>query len=72
MNTIKNTNPVRKSIILLISFAIAFASMVTMACDENPCANGSACGIISPVTEIEQAIYNAVDENPCDNVSASC
>lgn len=31
-----------------------------------PCAN--ACGLTSPVTEIEQTIIDAVDSDPSDNV----
>ena len=57
MNT-RNTNPVRKSIIMLVSFAIAFAAMVSMACDENPC--GNACGITSPVTSVEQVVIDTL------------
>lgn len=58
MNT--NNNPVRKSIILIIVFFIAFSAMVTMACDENPCADGTACGITAPVTNVEQSIIDTL------------
>lgn len=58
---------------------LALAAVVTMlisSCnlkDNNPCANGSACGLTSPVTQIEQTIINAVDTNPCDNaLSGGC
>lgn len=50
-----NNNPVRKSIIMMVSFIVAFVSLVTMACDEpdiNKC-NVNTCGNGQPsVSEI--------------------
>ena len=58
---------------IMIAVAVLALWVAQIACDssENPCVN-AACGLISPVTQIESQIINAVDSNPCDNISASC
>jgi hypothetical protein len=45
---------------LAVGLAIVVMVLANMACDENPCGNGSACGITAPVTSAEQAIIDAV------------
>lgn len=65
-----NNNPVRKSIIMFVSFAIAFMAMVSMACDEGPSPD-NGYGITSPVTEVEQAVQNALQPHQQDTLSTS-
>ena len=53
---------------IAVGAAVVVMILANLACDENPCANGTACGITAPVTSAEQVILDAVDDNPCDNV----
>ena len=54
-----NTKKVRN---LVIAGAIVIASLLS-ACKDNPCANGTACGLTSPVTSVEQAVMDAIQPN---------
>jgi predicted short-subunit dehydrogenase-like oxidoreductase (DUF2520 family) len=54
-----NTKKVRN---LVIAGAIVIASLLS-ACKDNPCANGSACGLTSPVTNAEQAVIDFIQPN---------
>lgn len=62
-----NTRKAYTNVIKLVLGVVMFLSAMGIACDDNPCANGTACGLTSPVTSAEQAVINAVDSNPCDN-----
>jgi hypothetical protein len=42
---------------LVIAGAIVIMSLLS-ACNDNPCANGTACGITAPVTNAEQAVMD--------------
>jgi hypothetical protein len=57
MNT--NTNPRNRFHVFVIAVAILIV-FIFSACDENPCANGSACGLTSPVTSSEQAVIDLI------------
>lgn len=54
-----NTNKVRS---LVIAAAIIIMSLLS-ACNDNPCTNGSACGITSPVTNAEQSVMDFLQPN---------
>lgn len=67
-----NTRKAYTNVIKVIMGIIFFFSAMSMACDDNPCVNGSACGLTSPVTQVEQTIINAVDQDCTDNVLSGC
>jgi hypothetical protein len=54
-----NTKKVRN---LVIAGAIVIMSLLS-ACKDNPCANGTACGITAPVTSAEQAVIDFLQPN---------
>ncbi len=67
-----NTTKAYKNVIQIILAIGLFITAMGTACEDNPCADGSACGLTSPVTEVERAIINAVDDDCTDNVLSGC
>lgn len=60
------------NVVKVVMVVIMFFALMSMACDDNPCANGSACGLTSPVTDAERMIQQAVDHDCTDNVLSGC
>ena len=63
-------NPVRKSVLMIILFVFVFVSFALLACDDGPkppCDN--ACGITSPVNEVEQGVIDFLAPDHQDTLS---
>lgn len=62
-----NTRKAYTNVVGVIMTVIMFFSLMSMACDDNPCANGSACGLTSPHTAAEQSVIDLFDNDKTDN-----
>jgi hypothetical protein len=64
MNT--TYNPVRKSILMVLLFVIAFAAFATMACDDGPITNPNPANIVmSEKSGLEQTVGDLLaGDNP--------
>jgi hypothetical protein len=62
-----NTRKAYMNVVKLAMGFIFFLSAMSMACDDNPCANGTACGLTAPRTNAEQSVIGLFDNNPNDN-----
>lgn len=71
MNT--TFNPYRRMLFIIMVIAL-FVTALGMACDktENPCANGSACGLTAPAGELQQAITDAVKNSCQKDANGNC
>ena len=67
-----NTRKAYTNVLKIALGIVLFLSAMGVACIDNPCANGSACNLTSPVTAVEQNIINAVDTDCSDNVLSGC
>lgn len=67
-------NTSKKSVRAKVAVAIAAGAMVlaSIACNDNPCANGSACGITSPITSVEQTVIDAVNSTCPTRADGTC
>jgi hypothetical protein len=56
---------------MIVLIILAFNTLVGIACNDNPCANGTACGITAPRNDdsVTQKIINWAQETDPDGSS---